>query len=111
MGRSARSYHPGDALTMIFNGEGFRLYGVSGPNGGIGTIVVPGRPSRQISFYSAQRRPHVLLYTSPRLKPGVHSAGVVVTHPANRERGYVNIDEVQIVGHAAYLGFTHHEGF
>jgi hypothetical protein len=98
LGRSARSYHPGDALTVIYDGEGFRLFGVAGPNGGVGTVVLPGQSSQQISFYSPQRRPHVLLYTSPRMNSGMHSAGVVVTRPLKRERGYVNIDEVQIVG-------------
>jgi hypothetical protein len=95
---SARSFHPGDTLTLIYDGAGFRVYGVSGPNGGIGTVVVPGQPPAQVSFYSRQRRAHVLLYTSPPLAPGVHSAGVVVTRLTGKKRGYVNVDQIQVYG-------------
>jgi hypothetical protein len=110
MNRSARSYHAGDTLTLLYDGEGFRLYGISGPNGGVGTVVLPGQPPAQISFYAPGRHAHVLMYASPPLKPGVHSAAIVVTRPRLKRRGYVNIDEVQVYGHASLLGFSRDQG-
>jgi hypothetical protein len=91
-------------LTVIYRGEGFRLYGVCGPNGGVGTVVIPGRPSQQVSFYSPQRRAHVLIYASPRMNSGEHSAAVVVTTPPGGKRGYVNIDDVEFFGQSTLLG-------
>jgi hypothetical protein len=89
-GRSA-SFHAGDALTVLFDGEGLRIYGVTGPNGGVGTVVVPGLPAEKISFYSARRATHVLLYSSPRMPAGIRRTDPRWQRrfigPASRSRG------------------------
>jgi hypothetical protein len=96
-GESARSFHAGDALTLIYQGEAFRVFGVTGPNGGQGEIIIPGMTPQTVDFRSARRRTHVLIYASPPATPGVHSAGLVVTRAGDGLRGYVNVDEVQVL--------------
>ncbi len=97
-GASARSYHPGDSMTIVFLGNRLRIYGVTGPNGGRGSVVIPGIPAHVASFYSARKETHRLLYDSGRLNGNVQSAGLVVmkgsqTHP----NGYVNVDEIEVI--------------
>ena len=97
-GASARSFHAGDSMTIVFVGDRIRIYGVTGPNGGRGSVIIPGRPARVVSFYSPQKRTHRLIYDSGRLNGTVQSAGVVVmaasaVHPT----GYVNVDEIEVM--------------
>jgi hypothetical protein len=90
-GASARSFHTSDALTLLFDGDQFRVYGIAGPNGGQGTVVMSGQRAATISFHSPVKRVHALLFESPRFGPGIHSASIVVV------AGYVNIDAVEII--------------
>ncbi len=101
-GASARSFHVGDALTLVFRGNRIRLYGVTGPGGGNGTIIVAGQPAHTVSFYSAKKATHRLVFDSGELRGDFQSAGLVVSS-AGRERpnGYVNVDEVEILSKQA----------
>jgi len=100
-GASARSFHAGDSMTIVFLGNRLRIYGVTGPNGGRGSVVIPGKPANIISFYSPRKKTHHLMYDSGRLNGTVQSAGLVVmraseTHPT----GYVNVDEIEVISGA-----------
>ncbi len=93
-GASARSYHPGDAMIVQLDGAGFRIFGITGPNGGHGIIVLADKPDRIVDFYSPQKHTDVLLYTSP---PGRYRFAALVVSRAHdpRSRGtYVNVDNV-----------------
>ncbi len=97
-GASARSYHVGDSVTLVFEGNHLRIYGVTGPNGGSGTILIAGQPARALSFYSPAKVTHRLVFDSGKLKGDLQSAGLVVTAPGGgRRTGYVNIDEVEVL--------------
>jgi hypothetical protein len=98
-GGSARSFHPGDAVSFLFRGRGFRVYGVTGPTGGDAVVVIPGKKPQSIAFYSPGKRVHALLYASPRLPSAAHSASLVVAPPpaAHPRRRYVNVDDVEII--------------
>lgn len=99
--RAARSYHAGDALTVIFHGEFVHIFGITGPQGGRGLVVMPGMAAASVSFHSMQRRAHVLVYASPPLAPGLHSLAVVVERPSHgHAHGYVNVDAVEVGGAA-----------
>lgn len=97
-GTSARSFHTGDSLSFIFAGNGFRLYGVTGPKGGDGVLSVVGAPTTLVSFYAARKHTHALLYTSPQLSDGVHAAAIVVSgsHEPRSHGNYVNVDGIEI---------------
>jgi len=101
-GSSARSFHPGDSLTIVFRGNRLRIYGVTGPTGGWGSLVIPGKQDHTLDFYSTTKRTHRLLFDSGKLVGGeLHSAGLVVIRPDGpRHRGYVNIDEVEVTSGA-----------
>ncbi len=95
-GESVRSYHVGDSITVVFSGNRLRIYGIRGNNGGVGTVVVPGKAAAQINFYARTKATHVLLYDSGPLKGTIQTAGIVVSAPPRpRQAGYVNIDEMQ----------------
>ena len=97
-GDSVRSFHEGDAITIVFAGNRLRIYGIRGRNGGVGSIVVPGKPPVNVDFYAPQKQTHVLLYDSGRLRGGIQTAGIVVATPRSpRTRGYVNIDEMEAI--------------
>jgi hypothetical protein len=98
-GSNVRSFHPGDALNVELFGSGVRIYGITGPTGGHAAVLVSQEPDRMIDFYSATRKPHVLLYQSPPLGVAWHYAAIVVLPDRNAaSRGtYVNIDAVQLV--------------
>jgi hypothetical protein len=101
-GTSTRSPHFGNSVSATINGYKFRLYGVSGPNGGTGRLGLDRDTEfAMLDFYSARKRTHVLLYTSPILAQGLHVIVVSVngTHD-HRSRGtYVNIDSLEVDSH------------
>ncbi len=95
-GESARSFHSGDSITVVFSGSRLRIYGIRGRNGGMATVVVPSKSAAQINFYAPVKQTHVLLYDSGPLKGAIQTAGIVVTAPPPPRRvGYVNIDELE----------------
>jgi hypothetical protein len=92
---SARSFHPGDAMIMQLSGTGFRIFGITGPNGGRGIVLLADRPDREIDFYSPYKRTDVVVYTSP---PGRYRFAALVvarTHDARSRGTYVNVDNVE----------------
>jgi hypothetical protein len=98
-GTSTRSPHFGSSVSVAIKGYRFRLYGVSGPNGGNGTLGLDRDTEFAVlDFYSARKRTHVLLYTSPILAQGLHAIAVSVNGTHNpRSRGtYVNIDSLEV---------------
>jgi hypothetical protein len=96
-GASVRSFRPGDSLAVVFTGTRLRLFGITGSNGGVATIVLSPNEPQTVSFVSAHKITHRMLYDSGPLPAGLHSAGIVVS-PANSKsaRGYVNIDELEV---------------
>jgi hypothetical protein len=94
-GWSARSFHEGDSITVIFFGRRLRIFGVTGKNGGNALIVLPGKPMKDAYFTSSKKKTHQLVYDSGTLPDRFHSASVVVFNPPKR-RGYVNVDEIEI---------------
>ncbi len=94
---SARSFHSGDSMTIVFKGSRVKIYGVTGPNGGNAIVVVPPKRTSAIDFRSTSKRTHRLLYDSGLLPGGVHSAGLVVVRAAHRGEGYVNLDEIVVL--------------
>jgi hypothetical protein len=99
-GESARSFHSGDSITVVFSGNRFRLYGIRGRNGGVASVIIPGRSPARINFYAPVKETHVLLYDSGPLNGLIQTAGIVVTTPPPpRQEGYVNIDEMEAVAH------------
>jgi galactosylceramidase len=98
-GASARSFHPGDSLEFTVDGSGFRIFGVTGPTGGHAVVLLADRAPHTIDFYSPAKRTHVLLYTSPALPPGDHTAAVVIVPKRDPQSlgNYVNIDVVDVI--------------
>ncbi len=98
-GSSIRSYHAQDCLTIVFKGSRLRMYGIVGPGGGKGAVVIPGRALATVNFRAAQKKVHRLVYDSGALPRGIQSASVVVLGPSTaRHGGYVNIDEIDVLG-------------
>jgi hypothetical protein len=98
-GTSTRSPHFGGSVSAAIKGYRFRLYGVTGPNGGIGRLGLDEHTKfAMLDFYSARKGTHVLLYTSPSLAQGLHAIAVSVNGTHNpRSRGtYVNIDSLEV---------------
>ncbi len=100
-GSSARSFHTGDSLTIVFRGNRLRIYGITGPNGGRGSVIIPGRGARMVTFYSPAKRTHHLIFDSGKLSGTLQSAGLVVVAPRGpQSTGYVNIDEIEVLSGA-----------
>jgi hypothetical protein len=99
-GVSARSFRAGDALTLVYRGKRVRLFGVVGPGGGSGVVVVPGRPPANVDFYRARRLHGRLMYAGPVQDMGIHSLSIVVApvHRHGRVHGYVNIEAFDVDG-------------
>lgn len=98
-GTSTRSPFLGSSFAIAFRGRRFRVYGVTGPNGGHGVLALDRNVKTAIlDFYSPRKRTRVLLYSSPRLNAALHSVSVIVDGTRDRaSRGtYVNVDSVQI---------------
>ncbi|MDQ2866683.1 MAG: hypothetical protein M3R51_10710 [Candidatus Eremiobacteraeota bacterium] len=103
-GGSARSHHVGDSVSIVFDGDHLRIYGVTGRNGGRGVLLIAGKKYRDVSFRSSSKQTHKLIYDSGPLGPGVHSAGLVVAPIGNgKTAGYVNLDEIEVGTHGARL--------
>lgn len=96
LGRSARSYRSNDCITLIFQGSRLRIYGVTGRKGGQGLVVMPPLEPQHITFRSANKNSHHLMYDSGLLPDGIHSASVIVDGSDTRTRGYVNLDEFDV---------------
>lgn len=97
-GTSSRSRHPGDSVVFPFNGSVVRVYGVRGPNGGQAAVGIDGKFYGTAEFYAPQKRVHALVFQSPALAAGTHTLGIVVKVPvAGPHRGYVNIDELEVL--------------
>jgi len=94
---SSRTHHPGDSMTLPFEGSIVRVYGVRGPNGGTAAVGIDGQYYGEASFYSPQKRAHALVFSSPPLAEGTHTLGLVVKLPApGTHRAFVNIDDVEV---------------
>jgi hypothetical protein len=95
-GASARTFHPGDTAKIVWRGSAIDVYGITGPTGGYGVLVMRGQRNRVLNFYSPVKHAHVLLCHSASLPFGDHySAIVAVTDHDPRSRGtYLNIDEI-----------------
>jgi hypothetical protein len=95
-GASARTFHAGDAANIVWRGTMIDVYGVTGPTGGYGVLVMPDRPNLTLNFYSPVKRAHVLLYRSTPVTFGNHFAAIVTVpdHDARSRGTYVNIDEI-----------------
>jgi hypothetical protein len=97
-GTSSRSRHSGDTITLPFDGSLVRIYGVRGPNGGDAAIGIDGQYYGTATFYSPHKESHALVFASPQLSEGTHSLGLVVKFSLpSSHRGYVNIDEVEVL--------------
>jgi hypothetical protein len=96
LGASARSFHAGACMTILFRGTRLRIFGVIGRNGGAASVVFPPRGDERISFVGAAKTTHRLVYDSGPLQNGVHIISVVVMKPTQLTQGYVNIDELEI---------------
>jgi hypothetical protein len=99
-GQSARSYHLGDSVSVAFKGRGIRIYGVTGPGGGYGTVGLDDRiHSDAINFYSPHKVPHALVYQSPRLPEGIHAIAMMVSgdHDRRSHGTYVNVESAEVV--------------
>jgi hypothetical protein len=101
-GTSTRSPYVGNSVFVATKGYRFRVYGVTGPNGGHGLLGLDEHVHfATLDFYSARKRTHVLLYTSPIVVQGEHAIAISVDGTHNRRsRGtYVNIDCLEIDSH------------
>jgi hypothetical protein len=97
-GSSARSFHTGDSLTILFRGNRLRIFGITGPNGGRGSVLIAGRKEHIVLFRSRVKQTHKLIFDSGKLRGNLQSAGVVVMAPEpSRSTGYVNIDELEVL--------------
>lgn len=98
--QSARSYHLGDSVSVAFKGRGIRIYGVTGPGGGYGTVGLDDRiHSDAIDFYSPHKVSHALVYQSPRLAAGIHALAMLVSgdHDRRSHGTYVNVESAEVV--------------
>jgi hypothetical protein len=95
-GTSSRSYSPDDSVTLMFTGSRLQLYGIVGPNGAKATLALDGH-LRTLNFHASHKR-RMLVYESPLLDRGPHSAVIVVgDKPKDVARnGYVNIDYARV---------------
>jgi hypothetical protein len=101
-GTSTRSPYAGNIFGLGFIGYRFRIYGVAGPNGGRGMLALDGRTKvGTLDFFTPRKRTHMLLYTSPVLKQGIHwvSVSVAATRDPHSRGTYVNVDSVQVDSH------------
>lgn len=97
-GTSSRSHHPGDSVTVPFNGSMVRVYGVRGPNGGDAAVGIDGQYYGMATFYSPRKQAHALVFASPDLPEATHTLGLVVKFSMpGSHRGYVNIDEIEVL--------------
>ena len=95
---NSMSLVPGSRATLAFLGTEVRLFGVLGPGGGRGLIALDGIPVKaNAEFYASLRRPHALIYRSPRLQWGPHWITITVAPPLStqpKER-YVNLQDAE----------------
>lgn len=98
-GRSARSYVSGDNVSFAFTGTRLRIFGVTGPAGGMGVLMLGREQRAMIDFYSPQNRAHVVVYTSPPLSNGRHVVTLVVAgrHDARSRGDYINVDQIEVL--------------
>lgn len=97
-GTSSRSFHPGDYIVYTYQGSGFVLYGVSGPNGGNADVAIDGTFYGTAHFYSPRMQTHNVVFETPQLPEGTHTFGLVVARtPEYVHRNYVNIDSIQVL--------------
>jgi hypothetical protein len=80
---------------LKFYGTFVRLYGVVGPGGGVGKVVVDKNIDGVVDFHARSKVVHQLIFTSPPLAAGAHRLTLTVlddgTQPNARGR-YINID-------------------
>jgi hypothetical protein len=96
-GTSSRSRFPGDSVVVPFQGSIVRVYGVRGPNGGDASIGIDGRYYGVATFFAPDKQVRALVFQSPQLREGPHILALVVERPARAARGYVNIDQVEVL--------------
>jgi hypothetical protein len=97
-GTSTRTHHSGDSVAVPFDGAMVRVYGVRGRNGGDAAVGIDGQYYGTATFYAARKQAHALVFASPLLAEGTHTLGLVVKYaPPGSHRGYVNIDDVEVL--------------
>ena len=72
------SYTPGSTSLVHFVGNQLALYGINDVDQGEFEVSIDGSPPVTIDDYAATRNPNAVLYTSPDLDPGPHTATITV---------------------------------
>jgi hypothetical protein len=87
-----------DTVSFAFNGTQVELYGVKGPNHGIGAVSIDGGSETMVDFYGP-RQGNVVVWTSPTLAPGPHTLRLRVTGSKNPSSSdsYVVPDRIDII--------------
>jgi hypothetical protein len=93
-GTSARSYQVGASAYFQFLGERLEIFGVKGRTGGYAELRIDGSTYGLLHFYSPKKEAGALIYSSPVLEPGTHTAEIIVAEPPEGypKRRYVNLD-------------------
>ncbi|NQX68309.1 glycoside hydrolase family 9 protein [Paenibacillus alba] len=73
------SSNANDTASFPFIGTLVNVYGAKDPSGGIAAISIDGGTELNVDTYASTRQDNVLLYTSPQLSKGIHTAKVRVT--------------------------------
>ena len=98
-GSSVRSFRTGNSLGFAFDGNRVGIYGVLGPGGGYGSLVIDDSiKNAKLNFYAPHKRTHVLVYESPILSKGYHALAIVVTGLRSNPSGgtFVNVDSIEV---------------
>ena len=98
LGQNQYSVHAGDYATLTVNGTGIDLYGIVGPNFGIGTVSVDGAAPTTVDYYAAAGRGDQLVYSKQGLSPGSHTLVLTVTgtKDASSSGYFVAFDRTQV---------------
>ncbi len=96
-GRSVRSFRRDASIDVAFVSSKLRVYGVTGPTGGLAILLIPKHAPVTLDFFSPVVHPHALVYTTPKLDGRKHFAVLVVAgkHDVRSRGDYVNIDRLE----------------
>lgn len=93
-GTSSRTAERGASVSLIFLGESVRVYGVRGPGGGHGGVMLDKERLALVDFYAPQKSTQRIVYSSVKLPRGVHTLTIFALadkRDAAHRSSYVNI--------------------
>jgi hypothetical protein len=85
------SYTPGATSLIHFTGNQLVLYGIHDVDQGEFNLSIDGSSPVTVDDYAATRNPNAVLYTSPALDPGPHTATITVLSAKNPNSSGYNV--------------------